>query len=206
MSSLPDTSRQGTSRSLRGWISSALSRIERARAQFEMASSCLWRDLAALEPAPDYILLDSRAGLHDVAGLSLHCLAHVDVLVGRDSEQTYQGLELTLEAMGHQRAGESLCIMVQTMPPEDKDSVLASQARFRKRSHEAFVGHVYGDSDGDDVPDEDSKIDSHSPYTISFRNKLFHLQSMTDCEDDFFSDEFVKIKNRIIELSTPGGT
>lgn len=36
----------------------------------------------------NYILLDSRAGLHDLAGLSLHNLAHVDVLVGRDSDQS----------------------------------------------------------------------------------------------------------------------
>jgi len=35
----------------------------------------------------DVILLDARAGLHDLAGMSLHGLAHVDVLVFRSTTQ-----------------------------------------------------------------------------------------------------------------------
>ncbi len=45
---------------------------------------------------PDYIFLDARAGLHDLGGLSLHALAHVDVLVGRAGAATLDGFRLVL--------------------------------------------------------------------------------------------------------------
>jgi hypothetical protein len=57
----------------------------------EEALRALLKSLKALTPAFDVILLDSRAGLHDLAGLSLHGLAHVDVLVFRGTAQNLAG-------------------------------------------------------------------------------------------------------------------
>jgi hypothetical protein len=102
--------------------------------------------LAGTSPSPDYILLDSRAGLHDVAGLSLHDLAHVDVLVARDSEQAYRGLDLTVASMGRRRASNDLqCVVVQTMAPSDLDSdeYRRVTSEFRHRSWSTFAEHVY---------------------------------------------------------------
>jgi cellulose biosynthesis protein BcsQ len=75
------------------------------------------------EIRPDYILLDSRAGFHDLAGLSLHGLSHVDVLVTRASEQGYRGLELTMAALARRKREEKLrCVTVHGFAPPDPDS------------------------------------------------------------------------------------
>jgi hypothetical protein len=43
---------------------------------------------------PDIVLIDSRAGLHDIAAVSLMGLADTCLLFGTDSEQTWDGYRL----------------------------------------------------------------------------------------------------------------
>lgn len=64
--------------------------------------------LKARSHAPEFILLDARAGLHDLGGLALHGLSHADVLVGRDNEQGREGMALTLSALTRRRAPADL--------------------------------------------------------------------------------------------------
>lgn len=72
------------------------------------------------ELRPDYILLDSRAGLHDLGGLSLHALAHLDVIVLRDNGQNLRGLEMTLRALTLRRKVETLAIVCGFAPRDDR--------------------------------------------------------------------------------------
>ncbi len=168
----------------------------------------LLRAVASRAPAPDYILLDSRAGLHDVAGLSLHDLAHVDVLVGRDSDQGYRGLELTVEAIGRRRRFEDLrCVVAQTMAPDDSQS--AEYARvtgeYRRRSHDAFLAHVYSndpDADSDDPTVEDDDA-HHFPSVVLFQNRLVTFTSLSSRRQELFADDYKRAKDRIVELCVP---
>ena len=49
---------------------------------------------------PDIVLVDSRAGFHDLGGLSLSGIAHLQVLFGLNSEQSWEGLSLVVAHFG----------------------------------------------------------------------------------------------------------
>jgi len=159
------------------------------------------------EPRPDYILIDSRAGLHDVAGLSLHDLAHVDVLVGRDSDQSYQGLELTVTALGQRRAFEDIrCVVVQSMAPDDPgtDEYKRITAEYRRRSYGAFSAHVYerDESEGD-VPEIDDDSAAHYPRVIRFDQRLLHFSSVEARRAELIGADFARVKEHIVEQCLP---
>lgn len=167
--------------------------------------------IANRNPAPDYILLDSRAGLHDVAGLSLNDLSHVNVLVGRDSDQAYQGLDLTVESIGRRREFEhQRCVVVQSMAPDDPGSEEYKRitAEYRSRSYAAFSEHVYSkevDNAGkaEDLPELDDDSVAHYPVVIRFNQRLLHFASIETRREELFSEDFRRAKDRILEKASP---
>lgn len=72
------------------------------------ALRALLEAIKARTPTPKFILIDARAGLHDLGGLALHGLSHADVLVGRDNEQGRTGMKLTLSALTRRRSASDL--------------------------------------------------------------------------------------------------
>jgi MinD-like ATPase involved in chromosome partitioning or flagellar assembly len=163
-------------------------------------------ELARREPPPDFVLIDSRAGLHDVAGLSLTDLAHVDVLVGRDSDQTYSGLELTISALGERRVVDDIrCVVVQSMAPNDSGSPEYKRITdaFRSRSYSAFSDHIYDRDDPEDVPELDDDSAGHFPSVVSFNQRLLHFSSIQAIRAELLSSDYIKVKERIVEQCTP---
>jgi MinD-like ATPase involved in chromosome partitioning or flagellar assembly len=167
----------------------------------------LMRAVAARSPSPDYILLDSRAGLHDLAGLSLHDLAHVDVIVGRDSDQGYQGLELTVAALGQRRSFQDLrSVVVQTMAPDDpaSESYRELVQAYRQRSYDAFAEHVYRHiEEEDDLPKLDDEEVSHYPHVVRFEARLVNFTSLAVRSAEILGDDFRRVADRIIALCVP---
>lgn len=94
----------------------------------------------------DIILLDARAGLHDLAGMSLHGLAHIDVLVFRGTEQNLAGLEQTLRTLGSREEDPEL-VLVETLLPAKDEEFEARRKRTRARVYELLCKHVYPDDD-----------------------------------------------------------
>lgn len=93
---------------------------------------------------PEYIFIDSRAGLHDLAGLALHGLSHLDVLCARATRQSLDGMELTIKTLGQRKRPQDLrCVMVHTMASEASGAREAETRAFEERSREAFQTHVY---------------------------------------------------------------
>jgi MinD-like ATPase involved in chromosome partitioning or flagellar assembly len=179
---------------------------EEARPVRESLRSLL-KQLRARDPRPDYVLLDSRAGLHDVAGLSLHDLAHVDVVVARDSEQSLAGLEHVVEALGRRRASDELrCVLVQSMVPPDASSSSYKETvqRFRQRVYEMFQRSVYARQQEDD-PDMNADDAAHYPQICLFQNRLLDFTALRDREAELFAPDFQRIVGRIEELCTPEG-
>ena len=102
--------------------------------------------LRRMKPDYDVILLDSRAGLHDLAGMSLHGLAHVDVLVFRGTEQNLLGLGQTLRALGT-REVTKLVLVETLLPASDEELFDTRRQRSRSRVYEMLCEHIYPDDD-----------------------------------------------------------
>ncbi|NJK32763.1 MAG: AAA family ATPase [Deltaproteobacteria bacterium] len=96
---------------------------------------------------PDYILLDARAGLHDVSGLSLFSLSHVNVLVTRANQQNLDGLEVVLESMRLNKSPrEFLCSVVHNLAPpvsrgKARDQEIAEWRVSRGGHSQSGAGH-----------------------------------------------------------------
>lgn len=167
------------------------------------ALRALLRELKRRQPSPDYILLDARAGLHDLAGLSLHDLAHVDVLVGRDSSQAHQGLELTVQALAARRAEpDRRCVIVQTMAPDELGSRAYEEATraFRERSYEVFSRYMYT---GDDAPSLGDDTAAHYPVVVRFNQRLIRFESLANVASEVQNEDFQNVKERIVALCQP---
>jgi MinD-like ATPase involved in chromosome partitioning or flagellar assembly len=133
--------------------------------------------------SPDVILLDCRAGLHDLGGLSLTDLAHVDVLVARDTPQNHHGLRLTLEVLKRRReAPERRVLVVHTFVPFPLTGEPArfTRARMRSKLHDACTVTIYEGSD--DCPSRDTDDVPHDAAPFAERNDVTAAQRLSDIE------------------------
>jgi MinD-like ATPase involved in chromosome partitioning or flagellar assembly len=116
---------------------------------------------------PDYILLDARAGLHDIAGLALHGLSHADVLVSRANAQSREGLDVTLHALARRSrdVGERL-ILVHTFVPQSGFDAAVSE--WRSELYALMKRHFYERESADDgvvdAPATVALTDVHAPH------------------------------------------
>ncbi len=130
----------------------------------------------AAEYQPAFILLDVRSGLHDLGGLSLNVLSHLNVLFSRDSEQAWAGLETVLTILGeHRRAGHGaeLFVVHSFVPSVDRDPT--AHERFLNRSYAAFENSGYF-TETETMPDIAS---ADAPYglPIPFQDTLQNVSS-----------------------------
>ncbi len=156
------------------------------------------------ERRPDFIFIDSRAGLHDLAGLSLHGLAHVDVVVSRASKQAYAGLDLTIRALGLRKKEEDfLGVIVHGFAPSDLTSEPAKEElrEFRQKSHDAFRKYVYSG----DVPDVAATDVAHSPWIIKQDSALERFHSLVGIQERLFANGYSALLDRILELCLVDG-
>ncbi len=184
-------------------------------ARLDYASSGAWKDPIASpvesalketlvvlrrERRPDVILLDARAGLHDLAGLSLHGLAHVDVLFTRWSAQALQGLDLTLNVLARRKRDDLRAVVVHAMAPRDPESEAgrAEVTFVRERVYSIFQQYAYGD----DVPALDDETAGHWPWQLPYHSDLEGSRTLASLEEPLFSVGFRRVKERIEEIGT----
>ena len=162
-----------------------------AQAQNPLAE--LLRQVAA-EYQPAFILLDVRSGLHDLGGLSLNVLSHLNIVFSRDAEQAWAGLETVLTIQGEHRAAghDSEILLVHSLvPPNEADA----HERFMARSYQVFQDHYYtADDTMPDIASNDAPYGLCIPFQESLQNAVnaASLQPTTDC-----AGAFVKLTKRI---------
>ncbi len=151
---------------------------------------------------PDYILLDSRAGLHDLAGLSLHSLAHVDVLVGRANEQGYRGFDLALQVLAKRKGADNLkCVVAHTFAAiEGSLSAKFEEEEYLHRSYASFVQHVYGQEKAGTIAESDDTW--HRPVVVRWHDELNRFPSLGLVEQILFLKDFVALRARIEAICT----
>lgn len=158
------------------------------------------------ELSPNWILLDSRAGLSDPAGLLLGGLAHMYVVFGTSSEQSWQGLRLVLHRLGAERIWEGkmqlYCLLVQGMVPENSELSKISKSAFADRAKLEFSDQ-YLAPDPDD-PDEDliwyvRDMDEFMPAAVSYREVFAHFRTIDEVADKLSeSEEHRSLIDRIV--------
>jgi MinD-like ATPase involved in chromosome partitioning or flagellar assembly len=153
--------------------------------------------------SPDYVLVDSRSGLHDLGGLSLHGLSHVDILIIRANEQAYQGLDLTLQALVRRKRAEELTLLVvHAFAPLDERVRAEEEPALRERVYEIFVEHLYETASwDDDTPSADDDDRPHYPVVISDNPALARLGSFDSVDAQVWdSSELQQLCRRTQEL------
>lgn len=141
------------------------------------------------ERRADYILIDSRAGLHDIGGLALNGIAHLDVIFATDSEQSWQGLPIVIGHLGRRRVlrrlSQQRCALVHAMAPpvthQDRESQVEE---FRARAYEElFVRYFYDaepeqgwpspmPEDVSPVPAIDAEDQPHHALPVGLKSEL----------------------------------
>jgi len=128
---------------------------------------------------PDVVLIDSRAGLHDLAAVSIVGLASTAFLFATDTEQSWQGYKLLFSHwQSHPKIAvdvrERLAI-VQALFPESDQSKRARD--FLEKSYELFSETLYEEirpGETGDVFNFDLEIESapHYPLRINWNNRF----------------------------------
>ena len=122
-------------------------------------------DLLEKQEQPDVVLIDSRAGLHDVAAIAISSLATVALLFATDSEQNWQGYRQLFKHWQQRpdvlRQVRKRLVMVQALFPES-DQVERAK-RFVQSSWDVFHELVYDQLEpAADVPEDAFTFDLHN--------------------------------------------
>ena len=83
----------------------------------------------------DYILIDSRAGFHDMAGVVTAQIPHGVVLFGKDSFQSWYGIRQAVHTISESQADKPAIMLVDSGC--GKDEIVSAEEK------ESFLSHSY---------------------------------------------------------------
>lgn len=162
--------------------------------------------------SPDVVLLDSRAGLHDIAAVALTQLADLNLLFAADNRQTWSGYGMLFTQW--RDAGRATVIrdrlkIIAALVPADASGYLQS---FQDRAQMCFADFLYDNAAAGDgeaynpAPDDDDA--PHYPIPVHFVGELVGLDS--DTRGHWHSSELVTAAYRDFLVATTslilGGT
>jgi hypothetical protein len=128
---------------------------------------------ASLGPL-DFILVDARAGLHEVAGLMLAGLSHGAVVVGTSSPQSWMGVTRVARLLSapYLRDGKDPrpLLLVHGMAPSATDPRHDVETKsFRTKAYDELSANYYPDGQ---VPGENEQDKPHWPITVPWTTEL----------------------------------
>lgn len=149
------------------------------------------------ELRPTWILLDARAGLHDLAGLSLHGLAHVDVLFSRSNRQGLAGLDLVLHVIAKRgRDAASRMVLVHAMAPAGEDEALPERDRMARETYGSFMRHgLYPDPAG--APAQEAADADHQPWSIHREERIERNDALVRVTQHLAAPDYLAVWERI---------
>lgn len=155
---------------------------------------------------PHWLLVDLRAGLAETAGMVLGGFAHLHVLFGTSSEQSWRGLRLIIERLGAQRVRadkqQGDCIMVQAMVARAPELNKQATQRFADRARDEFTELYYAESGLDNfwsIEDIESSDAPHVPVPIRYDEVLSDFRSIDEVAGTIVeSPDYQSLANRIL--------
>lgn len=121
--------------------------------------------------AVDYILIDARAGFHDMGGVTVTQLPHGVVLFGNDSRQSWDGITQVLRTIAEGHTEDFPVMLVGTMCPKPTASnYIPAKEYFIKKAYTICVENYYDTDSG--IPGIEAKGEIHYPELISFNDEL----------------------------------
>ena len=154
--------------------------------RFAQRMERLVKSLEAREQ-PDIVLIDSRAGLHDLAAISIATLADLALMFATDSEQNWQGYR-QLFAHWQQRPAVLRGVrerlwMVRAMFPETEQKERFE--RFLEHSYDLFSENLYDEIDPAQEAREDvfsyamdSESAPHFPLTVRWNARFMEFDPL----------------------------
>ncbi|SRR6266498_14388 len=199
---------------LDGWYLEKLSRVNyeflyRAAAEDEAQNSPLHDLLKMLRSQlkPEVLLIDSRAGLHDLGGLSLSGLAHMQVLFGLRSQQSWDGLTLVVSHLGKEmilsQRTQRDCAIVHSMASPQGQVREQEIREFKERSFQVFCDNYYDSPDTTEaewpVPDLESMESPHFPAVITWDVRVASYSSLADVTEFLCEGEYNALSTFILQ-------
>lgn len=157
---------------------------------------------------PQWILLDARTGLSELAGRLLSGIAHLHVLLGTTQDQSWQGLNIVLDRLGKKRVLENLpqaeAILVQAMVPPGEAGKVARKD-FMARAEKEFTDRYYAEAGvADEDPamfwttrDMDSLDAPHVAVPVDYDTKLASFGDIADVAEPLCAGSYALIAERI---------
>ncbi len=119
----------------------------------------------------DYILMDARAGFHDMGGVAVAQLPHGVVLFGNDSRQSWDGLTQVLRTIAEGHRADFPVMIVGTMCPKAaSEGYTWARNHFINKSYTVCVENYY-DAESE-IPGVEAKGELHFPELLSFNDEL----------------------------------
>lgn len=151
------------------------------------------RELESAVRPLDFILLDARAGFHDIGGLAITNLSHGVVIFGTQSRQSWAGLTHVIRHLAPSGSNEiPSLILVHSMAPALGTSGRENELRlFREKAYTTFQENYYLESD--DVPNSNDMEEPFYPVVVPYQENLrgdiaLFSRDSTDEESERLSD------------------
>lgn len=159
------------------------------------------------EVSPSWILLDARTGVSEPAGRLLSGIAHLHVLFGTTSQQSWRGLRTVIDRLGGQRLLEGKAqaevLLIQAMAPATFESRQLAAEAFAERARKEFAEYYYADEPDDaaddrwNVRDLESADAPHAPMVLPYEEALAHFRDVEAVADTLTKDAYLAIGDRI---------
>ncbi|WP_445175821.1 tyrosine-protein kinase family protein [Microcoleus sp.] len=142
----------------------------------------------------DFILMDARAGFHDIGGLAITGLSHAAVIFGTQSRQSWAGLTHVIRHLASPGIDERLpLILVHSMAPASGMSGRETELQeFRDIAYIHFKENYY--SEDEDVPNPNDREAAFFPIVVSYQESLRGDIAL------FFSNSTPEESNRLSDL------
>jgi cellulose biosynthesis protein BcsQ len=158
--------------------------------------------LAPWQTTYDWVLVDCRAGLHDLSGLSMYGLAHADVLVARSSRADLAGLALTIDALGRPADAPVLVLGWSMVPVES-----TARGVHRERFVDGAFSAMKHAGIADDTSDRGDVGAPWDPVEFPLRPELMNLGKPEDLighlSQGDFPSRFAQLAQRLRDQLLP---